>query len=106
MSLVAIVCSWQFSGNARQRPQLVSVAIREVEGELREDGRRCRKRLAGRGGEKVETRTVIETDVKMKLRTILIRIHHVARAHGGTTEPADVSRRAMPRDNGDPGFLI
>ena len=42
----------------------------------------------------------------MKLRAILIRIHHVARAHGGTTEPADVARGAVARDNGDPGFLI
>ena len=69
-------------------------------------GGRVGKRLAGRGGEKVETRTVIETDVEMKLRTILIRIHHVARAHSGTAEPANVSRRAVSRDNGDPGFLI
>src|SRR5580704_12204561 len=65
ISLVAIVCSRQFSGNARQRPQPVSIAIREVEGELREYGRRRRKRLAGRGGEKVEARTVIETDIEM-----------------------------------------
>ena len=96
--LVPVVGARQLARDARQRPQGIGrFAVREVEGELRQDGRRRRERLARRGRKKVEARAVIEADIEVDLRAVLIRIHHVAGAHGGTPEPADVARGAVAR---------
>src|SRR5690606_10570947 len=98
-----VVRPGHLAGRLLQEPRFEAFAGPfKVEREPGEEGRRALEGRAVVAWKELEAVAVVETDIEMQLRALVVRVHHVPGADGGAMEPANVARAPPAREHGVP----